>query len=105
MTNGWMAANADGTSRRPGNFLIRSREHWIAEGIGYAVPDVPSDRFDLLDHRQTAAYGEVLRTIVRFVRTQTAAPSLGADNEEILGGLLGMSTAELARLHEAGVVN
>jgi benzylsuccinate CoA-transferase BbsF subunit len=36
---------------------------------------------------------------------QTAAPSLGADNEEILGGLLGMSTAEIARLQEAGVVN
>jgi crotonobetainyl-CoA:carnitine CoA-transferase CaiB-like acyl-CoA transferase len=36
---------------------------------------------------------------------QTAAPSLGADNEEILGGLLGMSTAEMARLHEAGVIN
>ncbi len=36
---------------------------------------------------------------------QTAAPSLGADNEEILGGMLGLSTAEIARLHEAGVVN
>jgi benzylsuccinate CoA-transferase BbsF subunit len=36
---------------------------------------------------------------------QTAAPSLGADNEEILGGMLGMSTAEIARWHEAGVVD
>ena len=36
---------------------------------------------------------------------QTAAPSLGADNEEILGGMLGMSTAEIARLREAGVVH
>jgi benzylsuccinate CoA-transferase BbsF subunit len=36
---------------------------------------------------------------------QTAAPSLGAHNEEILGGLLGMSKGEMARLQGVGVVN
>ena len=32
------------------------------------------------------------------------APCLGQHNEEVLGGLLGMSSAELAELQEAGVI-
>jgi hypothetical protein len=33
-----------------------------------------------------------------------AAPTLGQDNAAVLGGLLGLSPAELARLAEAGVI-
>jgi hypothetical protein len=72
--DGTLGIDGAGGISRAGNFLIRSRERWLAEGIGYAIPDVPSDRHDLLDQRQTAAYGEVLRTIVRHVRAQTTAP-------------------------------
>ena len=32
------------------------------------------------------------------------APTLGQHNEEVLGGLLGVSSAELAKLREAGVI-
>jgi crotonobetainyl-CoA:carnitine CoA-transferase CaiB-like acyl-CoA transferase len=37
-------------------------------------------------------------------RTDWAGPDLGAFNEEVYGGLLGLSADEMARLKEQGVI-
>lgn len=37
-------------------------------------------------------------------RTEFAGPAVGADNDAVLGGLLGLSTAEIAGLRERGVL-
>jgi hypothetical protein len=98
--DGQLGINGDGSIARPGNFLVRSRELWLKEDIAFAVPDVPSSRHDLLDQRQTEWYGEVLRTIVAYVKTQATAPiwlvgtSNGA-NAAINGGVR-LSPQEIA---------
>lgn len=41
---------------REGNFLIRSRHHFVERGIAVVVPDVPSDQDNLLYFRNSADY-------------------------------------------------
>jgi hypothetical protein len=65
----------DGHIGRDGNFLIRTRDLWQRQGFAVAIPDVPSDRNDLLGFRLTDAYGETLRRIVASARARhPAAP-------------------------------
>lgn len=72
--DGVLGIDGAGTIRRGGNFLIRTREAWLARGFAVAIPDVPSDRSNLLGVRLSRSYGEVLRVIVAHVRTRTPAP-------------------------------
>lgn len=65
----------DGRIERDGNFLIRTRDLWRRQGFAIVIPDVPSDRNDLLGFRLTDAYGETLRRIVASARERhPAAP-------------------------------
>lgn len=91
----------------------------LAAGIPAAAVQKPEERidhdpdtaaFDLWPTVQHTAMGEVRvdGEPVRFSRTnweiRRGAPCLGEHTEQVLTGLLGLSTAEVARLREEGVV-
>ena len=72
--DGVLSIASDGTIRRDGNFLVRTRNEWIAHGFAVAIPDVPGDRSALNNYRLTKGYAEILHRIVEAVRGRTAAP-------------------------------
>jgi len=62
-----------------------------------------------IDHQITgsipaAGIPGIYSAIAKEALHYTAAPCLGQHNEDILGGLLGLSAAEIARLKEEQVV-
>ncbi len=104
--------------------LMRQRptQSWIAELETVGVPCGPINNFaDLEAHEQVRARG-IFKTVphpsagsmrsvaspMRFSRTQVederASPLLGADTQDVLGGMLGLSGEELDALRLAGVV-
>jgi crotonobetainyl-CoA:carnitine CoA-transferase CaiB-like acyl-CoA transferase len=88
--------------------------HDVPVGIAYSAADIFSDphmtaRKDLVDVedpvvgtiRQQAPFP---RFIGRPTPTPTGAPRLGADNDEVWTGLVGLSAEELEHLRDTGVV-
>lgn len=75
-TGGEGVLRIDGSGRvgRDGNFLVRTREQWMARGFAVAIPDVPTDRTNLAGSRLSRSYGEILTRIVAHVRTRTDKP-------------------------------
>ena len=67
---------ADGTIEAPGNFLVRSREHFAAEGFLAAVVDRPSDwaGSDSERYRMTPAHVEDAAAIAGVLRQEAPAP-------------------------------
>jgi len=58
-----------------GNFLVRSRDLFVAEGFLVAVPDVPSDQAaGLGGFRLSAEHARDIAEIVGWLRTQGPAP-------------------------------
>jgi hypothetical protein len=72
--DGVLGIDGAGRIKRDGNFLIRTREQWLARGFAVAIPDVPGDRTNLLGSRLSRSYGEILRRVVEHVRSRTNAP-------------------------------
>jgi hypothetical protein len=72
--DGVLSIQGNGAIRREGNFLVRTRRDWVARGFAVAIPDVPSDRSNLLGYRLRSSYGDIIRRIVAFVRSRTTAP-------------------------------
>jgi pimeloyl-ACP methyl ester carboxylesterase len=72
--NGIVKLAPDGSFGAGGNFLVRTRELWVQQGMAVAIPDVPTDRSSLFNYRTTADYADDVARIVAYVRTQTKAP-------------------------------
>lgn len=72
--NGIVKLSSDGTFGAGGNFLVRTREQWVQQGMAVAIPDVPTNRSNLFNYRTSADYTGDVQTIIAYVRTQTKAP-------------------------------
>ncbi len=104
------------------HFLSGSRAHWIERLRPAGIPCAPvNDFLEALDEPQLEARGMVASTrregepavrmpgnAVHVTGSEPAAfipaPRPGEHNEEILGGLLGKTEADLAALRSAGVI-
>ena len=60
--------------RQKGNFLVRTRELFVARGIAVALVSPPSDRRDLRGFRQTREHVEDMRSVIAWLRRETGAP-------------------------------
>ena len=103
-------------------FLTRSYEEWEAVLLPAGIPMGAINTIDqVVDHAQVRARGSLVESThpvagsirmtgppVRMSDTpgtvRTPAPLLGEHTEEILRDRLGISTAEIARLHHEGVI-
>jgi len=72
--NGIVKLGPDGSFGAGGNFLVRTREEWVKQGMSVAIPDVPTNRSDLFNYRTTPDYADDVAKIIAYVRTQTKAP-------------------------------
>ena len=66
-----------GGARRGGNFLVRSRELFVQQGLAVAVVDAPSDRQSppyLRGFRQTPEHVADLAAVIAWLRERTQAP-------------------------------
>jgi pimeloyl-ACP methyl ester carboxylesterase len=75
--NGNIQVQDDGSVARGGNFLVRSREMFAAEGLLTVVIDVPSDRQThpyLSGNRQTAAHVADIKAVIGWLRGQADIP-------------------------------
>jgi pimeloyl-ACP methyl ester carboxylesterase len=68
---------ADGTPVRAGNFLVRSRAHFLRQGMTVAVLDAPSDRQadrGLMGFRQSPQHMQDIAAVIRYLRAQASVP-------------------------------
>jgi len=72
--DGIIALGPDGKIGRGGNFLVRTREKWVARGAAVAIPDAPSDGKSLYYLRLSPFYAQAVRAIVAFLHSRTRAP-------------------------------
>jgi len=64
----------DGTIRRDGNFLVRTRASFAARGFLVAVVDAPDDRRTLLDWRTDDAHAADIAAVIARLRALAPAP-------------------------------
>lgn len=60
-----------------GNFVVRSRQHFVNAGLTVAVVDAPSDRQSppfLAGFRQTPEHASDLRAVIAWMRAQNSLP-------------------------------
>ena len=72
--DGVVKLSPDGTFGTGGNFLVRTRQHWVDQGMAVVIPDVPTNRSNLFNYRTSADYSGDVEKIIAYVRTQTKAP-------------------------------
>ena len=72
--DGVVALTPAGPSRLQGNFLLRTRQRFAAEGLLVAVLDSPSDRTSLWNFRTTADHATDLRAAIAAVREIAPVP-------------------------------
>ncbi|HUA52187.1 MAG TPA: hypothetical protein VMB81_08480 [Candidatus Sulfotelmatobacter sp.] len=98
--DGVLSIQGNGAILRDGNFLVRTRQDWVKRGFAVAIPDVPSDRSNLLGYRLRSSYGEIIRRIVAFVRSRTTAPiwlvGTSAGSPAAAAGAARLTHAEIA---------
>ena len=70
--DGVLSIDDAGTIRRDGNFLVRTREQWVAHGFAVAVPDAPGGT--TLTSRLSRTNQEILARIVEAVHARSGAP-------------------------------
>ena len=85
----------NGDIKHGDNFVIRSRDLWIARGYGVVLVDAIGHQ-SMRGQRSTAAYAEVTRKIVAFAHQQANAPVW------VLGTSQGSIAAMNAASHESG---
>jgi len=98
--DGHIKLQADGTPRAGGNFLVRTRDSWVKQGLAVAIPDVPDNQRTLFNHRTTDDYASDIRQIMAYVRTQTKAPiwlvGTSQGTNAAVGGASRMTKGEIA---------
>jgi len=101
--NGKIGIAADASIRNTGNFLVRTRQTWLAQGVAVLIPDVPNGWDDLLNRRSTTDYATDVAALVRLARERTRAPVwlVGTSNGTIAAAA---GAARLTRGEIAGVV-
>jgi pimeloyl-ACP methyl ester carboxylesterase len=57
-----------------GNFLVRSRQHFLEQGLTTIVVDAPSDRPNLAGFRQTPEHLADIKAVIAWVRQQDRHP-------------------------------
>lgn len=72
--DGVVKIGSGGTVGQGGNFLVRTREHWVERGLGVVIPDVPQGYGSLFGRRNTAAYGAAIAALVAFAKSQANVP-------------------------------
>jgi dienelactone hydrolase len=75
--DGGIQIEADGTIKRSGNFLVRSRELFAAQGLAVAVIDAPSDRQGppyLDNFRTTAEHVADIKATIAWLRQALKIP-------------------------------
>jgi pimeloyl-ACP methyl ester carboxylesterase len=73
--HGGLALGSDGTMGwGGGNFLIRSRQLFVDQGLLTVIVDAPSDRANLAGFRQTAEHAEDIRTVIAWLRQRSPLP-------------------------------
>ena len=84
------------------NFVVRSRELWLAKGYGVVLVDAIGHQ-SMRGKRSTHAYGEVSREIVAFAHEQANAPVWALGTSQ--GSIAAMNAASHARPSQlAGVI-
>lgn len=98
--DGVIKLGSDGTPLAGGNFLVRTRDSWVAQGMAVAIPDVPDNHRQLYDYRTSADYADDIGKIVAYVRTQTKAPiwlvGTSQGTNAAVGGASRMTKGEIA---------
>jgi hypothetical protein len=72
--DGHLDIRADGTIRLAGNFLVRTREQWAAQGFLVIIPDTPADRPSLFRYRLSDGYRAILQGIAAHARSLSDKP-------------------------------
>ena len=72
--DGQIKLGTDGTPLAGGNFLVRTRDAWVQQGMAVAIPDVPDNQRSLYNHRTGADYASDIGQIIAYMRSQTKAP-------------------------------
>ncbi|MCZ6742186.1 MAG: alpha/beta hydrolase [Alphaproteobacteria bacterium] len=67
--------NWDGSGNPTGNFLVRTRKHWVKHNLLVAVPDAPSDMQDgMTQWRTSADHATDIRAVIAYLRCTSAGP-------------------------------
>jgi len=84
----------NGTIGEPGNFLVRTRDLWVARGFAVVIPDAPSNRPQgILGIRLSRAYADAISRMVAFAHTQLQAPVwLVGTSQGTIAGVAGATT-------------
>jgi dienelactone hydrolase len=65
----------DGSGNPVGNFLVRTRKHWIKHNLLVAVPDAPSDmQGGMAMWRTSADHATDIRAIIKYLRRYSSGP-------------------------------
>jgi hypothetical protein len=64
----------EGGISRGGNFLVRTRQLWLTQGIAVLIPDKPAGLPELYGHRLSPGYARDIATLVGYARTRSRAP-------------------------------
>lgn len=72
--DGQVKIETDGTVGVGGNFVVRTRELWVQQGLGVVIPDVPGRYSTLFSRRNTAEYGDAVARLVAFAKSQANVP-------------------------------
>lgn len=99
---GDLGIRKNGDIEHADNFVVRSRDLWMAKGYGVVLVDATGDR-SMRGKRSSAAYAAVTQQIIAFAQQQSAAPVwlLGTSQ----GSIAAMNAASHAsRTQIAGVI-
>ncbi len=67
--------NWDGSGNPTGNFLVRTRKHWVKHDLLVAVPDAPSDMQDgMTQWRTSADHAADIRAVIKNLRRHSSGP-------------------------------
>jgi len=98
--DGQIKLGTDGTPAAGTNFLVRTRDSWVAQGMAVAIPDVPDNQRNLYNRRTTADYTDDIAKIIAYIRTQTKAPiwlvGTSQGTNAAVGGASRMTKGEIA---------